>query len=427
MMISKHLPTFPPGDPRRSPGVAFLLAAVLSALLAGCGRTLMPVPDIYRSGEAVPFVDLAPQLQADVLSVPYVTDRRPAGDQAETADQAYGSERSRSVALGLARVRLPEDSLALDADATRTNRRIAVESVDERVRFPETPYPYDVDAQGRIRPLPTVAEASRRAEERAQALIRQRLALTPRKEVYVLVHGVGNRFEDAVLSAAEVWHVLGREGVVVAYTWPAGNPGLFFYTADRESGEFTILHLKQFLRVLAAMPEVERIHLMAHSRGTDVATTALRELVLELRGAGVDPRDGLKIDNVVLVAADLDLDVAFQRLVGEALGAAVGRVTVYVNANDQALAAATALFNSRQRVGALRKRKLTAAQREILTRSINLDILVFRKGRSGLFNHGYFRDPGVSSDIIALLRYRDRPGTGARQGLQRIAADVWRF
>ena len=43
---------------------------------------------------------------------------------------------------------------------------------------------------------------------------------------------------------------------------------------DRESGEFTVYHLKQCLRAVAACPDVERVHLIAHSRGTDVTISA---------------------------------------------------------------------------------------------------------------------------------------------------------
>ncbi len=47
--------------------------------------------------------------------------------------------------------------------------------------------------------------------------------------------------DDALVAAGEFWHFLGREGVPIIYTWPSGAGGLNFYTADRESGEFTIL------------------------------------------------------------------------------------------------------------------------------------------------------------------------------------------
>ena len=99
---------------------------------------------------------------------------------------------------------------------------------------------------------------------------------------------------------------------------------MFGYFADRESGEFTIFHLKEFVRLIASSPEVERIHILAHSRGTDVTTTALRELVIEARAAGKNPRESLRIANLVLAAPDIDFDVVRQRLMAEKFGPAIG-------------------------------------------------------------------------------------------------------
>ena len=72
---------------------------------------------------------------------------------------------------------------------------------------------------------------------------------------------------------AELWHFLGRIGVPIIYTWPAGYPGLFGYTYDRESSEFTVNHFRELLTLMAGFPEIEKINLIAHSRGTDIAVT----------------------------------------------------------------------------------------------------------------------------------------------------------
>jgi esterase/lipase superfamily enzyme len=146
-----------------------------------------------------------------------------------------------------------------------------------------------------------------------KAEVKRRLALTPRKDVYLYVHGYNNTFEDAAFALAELWHFFGREGLPIVYTWPAGHPGIFGYTYDRESSEFTVFHLKQVIRWLSAQPEIENIHLIAHSRGTDVATSAFRELVIWARGAGLNPRERFKIKNFVIAASDLDVQVMSQR------------------------------------------------------------------------------------------------------------------
>ena len=106
----------------------------------------------------------------------------------------------------------------------------------------------------------------------------------------------------------------------VLYSWPAGKAGLLTgYTHDRESGEFTVFHLKEFIRTVAAMGEIEQINITAHSRGTDVILTALRELVIEASASGNNPRKALKVENLVLIALDLDVEVTSQRTVAEAL------------------------------------------------------------------------------------------------------------
>ena len=66
----------------------------------------------------------------------------------------------------------------------------------------------------------------------------------------MFVHGFNNDFDDAAFTLAEMWHYLGREQVPLLYTWPAGRGGPSGYIYDRESGEFTVYHLKRLIRAL---------------------------------------------------------------------------------------------------------------------------------------------------------------------------------
>ena len=406
-----------------TPPIPILLA--LLAVLSGCAttRTMIPTPSLYTETATPLFGDLAPELRGDRLPILYATDRLP--EQDESAKRlSYGSERSPSGALGVAEVRIENGSSRAQPDSRPV---IEIESVEELVRFPATPYLYSVGDRGRIEIDSDVARELEQTKAQAREEILKRLALTQRKEVFLDVHGVGTSFDDAVLSLGEFWHFVGREGVPIAYTWPAGSKGVFFYTVDRESGEFTVLHLKQFLRFLAEIPEIERIHITAHSRGTDVAVTALRELIIEARAKGLDPRKALKIENLVLAAADMDAEVEMQRVVGEAMGPAFGRVTLYTNAEDKALAAATSLFSSVNRIGTLTPSELTERQLAFIRSYANLDVIVYQGSGGGYFQHGYYTDPAVSSDMVMLLRYGWRPGEGERLGLERLDENIWRI
>ena len=401
------------------------LFLALLVLLSGCSttRTMIPIPSLYTETATPLFDDLAPELKGDRLSILYATDRLPEQQESEKP-MHYGSQRSPSGALGVAEVRIGQGAAQSEQGVRPA---IDVESVEELVRFPATPYLYRVGDRGRIEIEAGVAAELEQTKAQAREEILKRLALTPRKEVFLDVHGVATSFDDALLNLAEFWHFMGREGVPIAYTWPAGSEGLIFYTVDRESGEFTVLHLKQFLRFLADMPEIERIHITAHSRGTDVVVTALRELIIEARAKGLDPRKVLKIENLILAAADIDVEVQMQRVVGEAMGPAFGRVTIYSNAEDKALAVAKSLFNSRQRLGTLIPSEMTERQREFIRRGANLDLIVYQGSGGGFFKHGYYEDPNVSSDVVMLLRYGWWPGEGERRGLERLDENIWRI
>src|SRR5262249_42569188 len=150
-----------------------------------------------------------------------------------------------------------------------------------------------------------------------QESLQNRLAQSPLKDVYIFVHGFNNTFDDAVFRAAEVWHFMGRVGVPIAYTWPAGLGGIRGYAYDRESGEFTVGHLREFIRSVATCPGVERVHLVAHSLGVHVTISALLELHLIYAAQGKSTKCELKLENLVLAAPDVDEELFMQRFVGE--------------------------------------------------------------------------------------------------------------
>ena len=167
---------------------------------------------------------------------------------------------------------------------------------------------------------------------------------------------------------AELWHFLGRIGVPIVYTWPAGHPGLFGYTYDRESSEFTIYHLRQLLEFIASFPEVEKINIIAHSRGTDVAVTALRELTIEGQGSGTQSAE--KYTRFIILC--------WQRLTWiyrspnaapdrrSYMAWSADRFTIYTSPADKAIGWANKLFASpKGRVGNLRIEDMTDEARAV--------------------------------------------------------------
>ncbi|MGB7323103.1 MAG: alpha/beta hydrolase, partial [Albidovulum sp.] len=300
--------------------------------------------------------------------------------------------------------------------------RLSLNTAQELVRFMPVPLPYS-DQDGDVVKEYDAGADHRRHVAEFRREIGDALRGSRRKEVTVFVHGFQNSFEDAGETMANIWHYSGRVGVPIFYSWPGNNNGLFGYYRDQVSGDYTIYHLKEFLRTLAGVPELENINLIAHSLGTDIATDALRELILAERAAGRNPRTSLKISNLILAAPDIDFGVVTQRLIAERFGPAFGQMTVYINRNDGALAL-TRRLASGARFGALEPEKLEYYDRLALNLFRNVDFVDVEQV-AGKTSHSYFRsNPDVLSDISLILQTGAKPGSEQRP-LEHLSGNFW--
>ncbi len=415
----------------------FFAAALALALLtsAGCAPTLMRTPTLYLSTTESPWATAPPELRTTYVDLLYATDRVPTQDAKRGL--GYGIERSLGLGFGECRVELGRGLTWEELEQRSLSYQwafpveLSVEQRAEQGRFPPTPWPPALPGD-RLEVDPAVVAAHAEAERRLQQLVSRRLAQSPRKEAFVFVHGFNTQFDEAAIIMAELWHFLGREGVPILYSWPAGSGlGVRGYNYDRESGEFTVYHLKQFLNALAHTPDLQRIHLIAHSRGADVLTSALRELVIHYRAKQPDDpaaaAKALKIGHLVLAAPDLDLDVAKQRLAAERIGGACETLTCYSSPDDLAITIAKWLFISTLRLGTLGLADLREDERTALARLPGVAFIDARVS-ADVFGHSYFyQNPAVSSDLILLLRDNCRPGAEHGRPLTRESGAFWRL
>lgn len=425
-----------------------MLATIM--LFAGCTTThsLMPTPAMYVGPQARPvFANTPAESRKASLDLLYITDRAPGTEEAKTLP--YSAERSHSMAFGAVTIEFGEgvswDTLA--AQSTLSKRTVPLDlrlgPTTELGRFPPIAYGVEATPAGLVRNRAAV-DAHEKATAMLRAEVARRIADAPRKEVVLFVHGFANTFQDASFTMGELCHFLGREFVCAIFTWPAGGSrGLFFgYNVDRESGEFAVHHLKQAIRIIADTPGVERLHLLAHSRGTDVLSTALRELEIEayIGGRLLDSR--FKVRNVVLMSPDLDLDVAAAKLFsiesdpdlpnGKApnprgvIPPPTLRLTIYTSPGDKALSMAEYLMGSLRRAGRLDQALLSKEQLAKARGSAGFAAFIQVTHTSGFIGHSYFvSDPSVSSDLVALIRYGLEPGDPGRP-LEEISRPFWR-
>ena len=417
--------------------VCFIISVTL--LLAACSsqRVLMPTPNVYVDSDNDIYTGLPEELKSTEVPLFYITDRVPEKD--ENGNLKYGYERSASLAFGSTVVDLGDEiSWEQLLEASRAGKRIKdvpmkLGEITEIARGPNAPTPY-TEVDDVIVEDPEYKARRLAAAEIFRKVVVQQLALTPRKEVFIFVHGFHNDFNDAAFAMGELWHFLGRIGVPIVYTWPAGHPGLFGYTYDRESSEFTVYHLRQILEYFASFPEVEKVNIIAHSRGTDVAVTALRELTIKARAQGLSPRKVYKIHNFVLAAPDLDVQVAQQRLIGDHLAWSADRFTMYTSPADKAIGWSDKLFASpKGRIGNLRIEDMTDEARAVMERgNSGLTVINFMSSTdksdsdADSFGHSYFRNaPTVSSDVILMLRDDLDAGSPGRP-LEHLGGYFWR-
>ena len=413
------------------------LVIVFSVVLSACSTipSLMPTPAVYLDQ---PFDEnqVPEQLQIPGAEIFYITDRA-VEDVPSTQDDSnknkinYGSRRSASLAYGNAAVRFKNKNIDWDAllrasnEAKRTKRfKYTLDHVEELGRFPASPYQFMRTENG-IELTPEVSSQRNEEINKFHNQLRERLSQTQLKDVILYVHGFSNTFEKAAFTMAGLWHFFQRQGVPIIYSWPAGRGGLTGYFTDRESGEFTIFHLKETIRFLSAMPDINNIHIIAHSRGTDVTTSALRELVIENRAAGINPRVSLKIKNLVMAAPDLDFEVIQQRLMAEQFGPAIGNITIYTSRQDKALRLSQYIMSG-LRFGRVASSDIELNERKVFAAAGNVDFIQVPKSRRFL-GHSYFHsNPAVSADLIQLIRKDATPGSNERNLLS-LGDNFWQI
>ena len=133
--------------------------------------------------------------------------------------------------------------------------------------------------------------------------------------------------------------------------------------------------------------------------------------------------------NLVLMAPDIDMDVAHQRVnpvasdpdlqtvrLGEHTILELGdfKMTIYASPSDRALSASAILFRSR-RAEVFDPESISPESAAFWKEVDVLDVIRVPEERTDTFGHSYFAsNPAVSADLVSLIRYGRRPGEPGR-------------
>jgi esterase/lipase superfamily enzyme len=227
------------------------------------------------------------------------------------------------------------------------------------------------------------------------------------RSAFIFVHGYNVSFEDAARRTAQMSYDLRFDGAATFYSWPSrANP--LAYTVDEDNSEWGKPNLKGFLDDLFTRSGAQSIYLIAHSMGNRALIGALTDLMAE------KPHFQERLREVILAAPDIDAEI-FKRDIVPALTAVGKPVTLYVSANDRALAASKAI-QGYPRAGDTDGGVIVASGIETIDAS-DVD--------TSFLGHSYYADErSVLSDLFHLFQ-GNRPDR--RFGLQPVEVQDGRY
>jgi esterase/lipase superfamily enzyme len=382
----------------------------------------MPSPDLYSEAGYDPFPQEAPLTSLPDFEVVYATLRDPAIE--DDGERFYANRRGNLLRVGTARVQAGDEDFTWEQA-----RRVSL------LKNRPGSYPLKVTS---VEELGVVASSIfappevRATEPDARAafarLVDERLERSRAKDVYVYVHGYKVVFENPVLVASELWHFLGYEGVMVAFSWPA-TPSKLAYFSDLETAAMSARGLRRLLSVLAQDTQVERIHVLGYSAGTRLVAEALNQVALLHRGD--EPQQVFarrKLGQVLLVGSDIDRQTMGAYIEDGLLGA-VEHLTVYVSRSDKALGLSRWVMGGRERLGQSFGEGAMSEEAESFLRSTTgltvVDVTDAEDFDAGN-GHSYFRrSPWVASDVLLTLGHGLGPD---ERGLARgDDTPIWSF
>jgi esterase/lipase superfamily enzyme len=369
-----------------------------------------PVPPAMeeKSASAEPGAGGAPtppaaSEQYDSVPVFYGTDR----DRVDAGKRiGYGTGRAKRLELGEAWVTVPKLHHAAGQIERPWEVKVWGYTVYAETEDPQKHFTvYSIEALDRAAFL---------------AEVRKRLAKSQnfKDHALVFVHGYNTSFDAALYRSAQITYDLGFDGAPFMYSWPSQGE-LTQYAYDQNSSEQAQPYLKQFLDLVVQETGAKNLTIIAHSMGN----LPLLRILNDMQIAAAASHSGVKINQIILAAPDVDRDV-FQALTG-GLSVLSDNVTLYASANDRAMQASRAFAGGVPRAGDVPETG------PVVTRNVDtLDISNISTDILSL-NHSAFAERSkLLEDIGKIVQLGLRPPPKREPGLielQTGGGNYWKF
>lgn len=377
----------------RVPVLATILAAAVVATACGGARggtTVGPIDGMLPESLApLPRAESVRnwnELDSTTAYVPMLIATTRRGIDAERPGFRYGSRDANELSFGFAQVSVPSYRVRKQGDLPRAGSGAQTDPSREAVMTS-------------LRQ----ADSARFVQNLADDLARTRS-----RDVLVFVHGYNSSFEDGAVRAAQVVADMGFDGSVVYFSWPSAGE-LTGYVRDQQTARNTGFFLLKLLREIIPEARPDRIHVLAHSMGSEVLSKAV---------SLIDRADSLpRLAQVAFAAPDVDARV-FAREILPTLREHSAGVTLYASSEDDALRASRVL-NNVWRLG------LGGDSLTVLDGMTTIDAT---RVRGDLLGHTLFGNPALLSDLFDLLSHGRTPEERRLLQVRRPDGMVfWRF
>ncbi len=388
-----------------------ILTAAIVATACGGARAATPAPAPAPAADSLGLIQMPAPIESLRLEMPAVpmqpradfprawndldtaTTRIPlliattrAPVNADWAGARFGTTDANTLSWGLAQVSVPSYRVRAEGTIPRSS---AVDNPDAtRAMFINSLLP---------------ADSSRFLQR-----VRDDLARTRSRDILVFVHGYNSSFEDAAVRMAQLVADMGFDGTAVLFSWPSQG-ALSGYVRDQQTARNAGWHLLRLLRDQLPRANPDRIHVIAHSMGSEVLSKAM---------SLIDPRDSLpRLGQVVFAAPDVDARI-FSREILPILRQRAAGVTLYASSEDEALRASRVL-NGVWRLG------LGGDSLTVLDGMTTVDAT---RVRGDMLGHTLFGNSALLSDLHAVLTDGRTPSERRLLQVRRADGSVfWRF
>lgn len=235
---------------------------------------------------------------------------------------------------------------------------------------------------------------------------------TPKKNALLFIHGYNNSFEDAARRTAQIAWDLQFDGFPGFFSWPSAARKREYFS-DEASARSSMPAMVEFLEKLILEPQLEQLHIIAHSMGTLITTLSLNEL----RDGGTVDTVIHKIQQLILGAADIDQTEFRNNILPKFKNIGLRR-TLYTSDHDIAMKA-----SSKFRIGRLRLGQI--AESMFLDQDIDT---IEASNIVSDSSHGYlFESETLLSDLFYLINENLSPSQRRLREIKKDPLRYWLF